>query len=224
MVFSLLEDVSLYLVGMMGSGKSTVGQVLAQRLDYQFFDTDTLIEQVTGQSIPAIFATHGERAFRQLESQVLAELSPYKRLAIATGGGIVLRPENWGYLHHGVVVWLDAPVTLLHTRLQENAAHNPGSRPLLNTDDLRQRLGDLLDQRQAHYTEADIRVTVQPSATPEEVAQRVLEKVAQRVLADDINQMLRHRLIETLTPAPEQQVLADSNPIVGPEVHLVGQP
>lgn len=88
MAGNLLKDVSLYLVGMMGSGKSTVGQVLAQRLDYRFFDTDTLIERATGQSIPAIFATAGEVAFRQLESQVLAELSPYKRLAIATGAAL----------------------------------------------------------------------------------------------------------------------------------------
>jgi len=157
-----------------------MGEVLiAQRLDYRFFDTDTLIEQATGQSIPAIFATAGEVAFRQLESQVLAELSPYKRLAIATGGGIVLRPENWSYLHHGVVVWLDAPVALLHTRLQEDAAHDPGSRPLLDADDLRGRLRDLLDQRQAHYAQADIRVAVQPSATPEEVAQQVLVDISQ---------------------------------------------
>ena len=68
-----------------------------------------------GHTIPEIFAQQGESAFRQLETEVLAELSTYKQLVIATGGGIVLRQENWSYLHHGVVVWLDVPTVVLKT-------------------------------------------------------------------------------------------------------------
>ncbi len=73
-----LKGVNLYLIGMMGVGKTTVGRLLAKQLNYRFFDTDALIEQLAGQPITQIFAEAGELEFRRLESQVLAELSAYK--------------------------------------------------------------------------------------------------------------------------------------------------
>lgn len=169
----------------MGSGKSTVGQTLARQLEYHFFDTDVLIEQASGCPIPEIFATAGEAAFRQLETQVLAELSPYKRLVIATGGGIVLRSENWGYLQHGLVVWLDAPLELLHRRLQQDAQQNPDVRPLLQSDNLWQRLETLLGQRRAYYAQADVRVAVQADETPTQVATLALEEI-QKILRPEV--------------------------------------
>lgn len=169
---SLLKGVSLYLVGMMGAGKTTVGRELATALGYRFVDTDAVIAQLTGQSITQLFADIGEAAFRQLESQVLAEVSARTNLAIATGGGIVLRRENWGYLHHGLIVWLDVPVELLYTRLAADT-----TRPLLQDADLLQKLRSLLEQRQPLYRQADLRITVTNEVTPKQLATRVLEEI-----------------------------------------------
>ncbi|WP_225938679.1 shikimate kinase [Kovacikia minuta] len=172
----LLKGVNLYLVGMMGSGKTTVGQLLADRLGYQFVDTDVLIERVAGQSVSQIFAEVGEAAFRKLESQVLAQLSAYTRRAIATGGGIVLNRENWGYLRHGIVVWLDVPLEQLQTRLQADT-----TRPLLQDTDLATKLRTLMEQRQSLYAQADVRVTCDPGETPTQVATRTIDQIRQTI-------------------------------------------
>ncbi|MFN9941556.1 MAG: shikimate kinase, partial [bacterium] len=99
-----LQGLNLFLVGMMGSGKSSVGRPLASALGYRFVDADQLLEQAAGRSIAAIFASEGEDGFRQLETQVLDAISPWQRTVVATGGGVVLRPMNWGYLRQGVVI------------------------------------------------------------------------------------------------------------------------
>ncbi|MFB2937224.1 shikimate kinase [Aerosakkonemataceae cyanobacterium BLCC-F154] len=171
---NILKDISVYLIGMMGAGKTTVGHLLAQELGYsRFFDTDTLIEQLAqGQTINEIFATAGEEAFRELETQVLAELCTYKRTVVSTGGGIVLRQKNWSYLQHGLVIWLDVPVELLIKRLQED-----NSRPLLKDTDPEKKLQMLLEQRQPLYSQADLRITVQPQETPEQITKRILAEI-----------------------------------------------
>ncbi len=168
----LLKGVNLYLIGMMGSGKTTIGRLLAKRLSYRFFDTDAVIEQVAGQSINQIFAEAGEPEFRSLETKVLAELSSYSRLAIATGGGIILKRENWSYLRRGIVVWLDVPLEDIQNRLQGDK-----TRPLLQAEDLPTKLQSLLEQRQSLYAQADVRVTYQPGETPEQMVDRVLEQI-----------------------------------------------
>ncbi|PIG92181.1 shikimate kinase [Gloeocapsopsis sp. IPPAS B-1203] len=159
---------------MMGTGKTTVGRVLATKLGYKFVDTDEIITQVTQQSISEVFATTGESAFRQIETQVLARVCAYTHLAIATGGGIVLRRENWSYLHHGLIVWLDAPIELLYTRLNTDE-----TRPLLQAGDLRTQLETLLQQRQPLYSQADLRVNVNLEETPEQLATRILAAIPQ---------------------------------------------
>ncbi|MBE9189040.1 shikimate kinase [Gloeocapsopsis crepidinum LEGE 06123] len=159
---------------MMGTGKTTVGRVLATKLGYKFVDTDEIITQVTQQSISEVFATSGESAFRQIETQVLARVCAYTHLAIATGGGIVLRRENWSYLHHGLIVWLDAPIELLYTRLNTDE-----TRPLLQAGDLRTQLETLLQQRQPLYSQADLRVNVNLEETPEQLATRILAAIPQ---------------------------------------------
>lgn len=173
-VNDFLKGTNLYLVGMMGAGKTTVGQHLAARLNYRFFDTDRVIEQVTGLSIRDLFAESGEESFRKLESQVLAELSAYTRLAIATGGGIVLKRENWSYLRHGIVVWLDVPVPQLQARLQ--ADH---TRPLLQDTDLAVKLQTLLEQRQPLYAQADVHISHQNNETPEQLTDRAIAQIKQ---------------------------------------------
>ncbi|TVP55175.1 MAG: shikimate kinase [Nodularia sp. (in: Bacteria)] len=169
---SLLQGVNLYLIGMMGAGKTTVGQLLANHLGYRFLDTDDVITQSAGRSINQLFAEEGEAAFRQLESDVLAQVCAYTRLTIATGGGIVLRQENWSYLHHGLVVWLDVPVELLYTRLAEDT-----TRPLLQDADPQGKLRSLLEQRTPLYSQADLKITVRAEETPEEIAHRVIEAI-----------------------------------------------
>lgn len=175
-----LQGVNLYLIGMMGAGKSTIGKLLSQELGYRFFDTDTLIEQIAQQSISEIFASSGEAAFRQLETQVLSELSSYSRLVIATGGGMVLRQQNWSYLRHGLIVWLNVPVELLYSRLKKDS-----SRPLLHTDNPQETLQTLLTQRQPLYAQADVHIAVQPGNTPEQVAKQVLTAIPS-VLKPDV--------------------------------------
>lgn len=156
----------------MGSGKTTVGRLLATELGYRFFDTDVLIEQVAGQSINEIFTDVGEDAFRELETKVLAELSAYTRLVIATGGGIVVRRKNWSYLHQGLVVWLEASIETLKTRLKGD-----DTRPLLKDTDLTSKLQTLLEQRQSLYTQADLRISISGDETPEQIAARVMTAI-----------------------------------------------
>lgn len=172
----LLQGVNLYLIGMMGSGKTTIGQRLAKQLNYRFLDTDAVVEEVAGRSINDIFATDGEAAFRQLETQVLAELAAYTRLTIATGGGIVLQRENWSYLHHGVIVWLDVPVDHLYTRLQRDT-----SRPLLRDANPQEKLRQLLQERQALYRQADVHVAIAPHSSPEQVTNQVINEITKAI-------------------------------------------
>lgn len=164
-----LQGLNLYLIGMMGAGKTTVGQVLAQQLGYQFFDTDTVIEQLAGQPITNLFADLGEAGFRELETRVLSELSAYTRLAIATGGGIVTQQMNWSYLRNGLIIWLDVPLAQLQERLQADT-----TRPLLQQGELTERLQTLLEQRRSLYAQADLRLESGATDTPEQIASRIL--------------------------------------------------
>jgi shikimate kinase len=174
-----LQGTNLYLIGMMGAGKSRTGAALAQALGYQFFDTDAVLETAAGQTIPNIFKQYGEAAFRQLETEVLAQLSAYQRLVIATGGGIVTQRQNWSYLHHGIVVWLDVPLKTLQQRLAGESG-----RPLLNTPDWPTTLATLLTQRQPLYAQADVRVVVEADEDVETIAARTLALVDERIKTD----------------------------------------
>ncbi|MEG3859884.1 shikimate kinase [Microcoleus sp. herbarium12] len=181
----LLRGVNLYLVGMMGAGKTTVGRILARELKYRFFDTDELIVRVANQSIAEIFARQGEEAFRELETKVLGELAAYQNSIVATGGGIVGRSINWGYLHYGIVVWLDVPVEQLIQRLGSDT-----TRPLLREGDLKSKLQNLLSERECFYTQADVRVSTRGGEKPEEVALMAIEEVRKAIKSktrDDIN-------------------------------------
>lgn len=150
---SFLKKTNLYLIGMMGAGKTTVGRKLANRIGYRFLDTDLLIEQSAGKSIPEIFESEGEAAFRALETQVLSQVSTYTSLVVATGGGVVTQKMNWSYLRHGVVIWLDVPNQILMARLSGDT-----HRPLLKAVDLKEKLDTLLRDRGDLYAQADIRI------------------------------------------------------------------
>ncbi len=109
---------NLILIGMSGTGKSTIGRIVADKLEYAFFDTDTEIEKRTGVQISWIFELEGESKFRERESEVLKDLSKRNRIVLATGGGIVLRKSNRELLkNRGLVVRLTAPISDLVERI-----------------------------------------------------------------------------------------------------------
>ena len=163
---------SLYLVGMMGSGKTSTGRPLAERLGYGFVDADAVIEQAAGCNIPDIFDRDGEAGFRSLESQVLSAISQRHSLVVATGGGVVTQPENWGMLHSGIVIWLDVVPDQLLQRLNADST----VRPLLQTADPEAALNALLNERRPLYAEADLTVVINDE-TPEAVADGILQLV-----------------------------------------------
>lgn len=138
---------------------------------YNFLDTDEIIEKASGMTIPEIFEAEGEEGFRKVEGQVLDSVHAYVRCVISTGGGIVMRMENWSKLQTGLVVWLDvAPETILK-RLEDGGTDN---RPLLQTDDPLQTLEDLLEKRKDRYGQADIRIEVTEDMDAKEVADQVI--------------------------------------------------
>jgi shikimate kinase len=167
-----LQNLNVYLIGMMGSGKSTTGKLLAQQLGYRFFDTDEVITQATGLSISQIFAEAGESEFRKIETQVLSQLSAYTRLVVATGGGIVLERMNWSHLQQGLVIWLEAEPKTLLNRLKEDT-----TRPLLQETDPRQTLETLLEQRHSLYAQADLKVRIEEQDSPEAVVAAMIAKI-----------------------------------------------
>ncbi len=173
---NILRSLNVYLIGMMGSGKTTVGKLLAEKLQYRFLDTDSLIENVTHKTINQIFAEEGETYFRELESQILAEVSTYIRSVIATGGGIVLKQENWSYLHHGMIIWLDTPVEVLVKRLAEDE-----TRPLLQQGDLSDKLTNIIAQRQSLYQQADINISVKSNQTPNDIVEQIIKLIPSKL-------------------------------------------
>jgi len=139
----------IILIGPMGSGKSTIGQLLAQRLGREFRDSDHYIEERTGVDIPRIFDIEGEEGFRQRETRALEDLVRLDNLVLATGGGSVLREENRKLLReHGFIVFLDTSVDQQMERLRHDK-----KRPLLQTDNPRERLEKLLEERRPIYLE-----------------------------------------------------------------------
>ncbi len=112
----------LFLIGARGTGKTTIARLLAERIGWAWCDADVLLEQRAGKTIRQVFADEGEAGFRDRESALLAELARGRDCIIATGGGIVLRPENRDRLRRGHVVWLTAPPAVLWQRLQSGAA------------------------------------------------------------------------------------------------------
>ncbi len=140
---------NIILVGLMGSGKTTIGRQLARQLNLEFFDSDHEIENRTGANIPLIFELEGEQGFRKRETAMLDELSQKQNIVLATGGGAVLTAENRNILRQrGHVIYLLASIEQLweRTRLDKN-------RPLLQTENPREKITSLLELRDPLYRE-----------------------------------------------------------------------
>ncbi|MDP2143139.1 MAG: shikimate kinase [Gallionella sp.] len=141
---------NLILVGMMGSGKTTIGRTLAKHLDKIFVDSDEEVQQRTGVTIPHIFDIEGEAGFRLRESAAISELMKRDNMVLATGGGAILAEQNRDMLRqNGIVVYLRANVHDLWVRTRHDR-----NRPLLQTDDPRAKLTELFEQRDPLYQQA----------------------------------------------------------------------
>jgi shikimate kinase len=164
---------SIVLIGMTGAGKSSVGRCLHRRTDWALLDTDEVVASKFGISIPEIFAEHGEKKFRQAETEALRGLPTTEQTIIVTGGGIVLRESNIEILKRlGVIVWLDGNEQTLLAR-----ASRKRNRPLLQTENPRKTFAQILGARRPLYADiADIRVDTSV-LTDEEVAVAILAKL-----------------------------------------------
>lgn len=157
------------LVGLMGSGKSTIGRRLAGAMNVPFVDTDTAVEAVSGRGIREIFAEDGEIVFRDLESRVLRDaLSMETPSVIATGGGAVLRDVNRNLLAGHHVVWLRAEPTLLASRVGRQANKASGHRPLIDDDPLGRLTAMSVERRPLYESVSTIVVDVD-DRSPDEI-------------------------------------------------------
>jgi shikimate kinase len=146
---------SIVLVGMPGSGKSSIGRRLGQRLGLDFADADAEIERAANMTIPELFETKGETAFRQGEQKVIARLLESGSQVIATGGGAFMSADTRARIReHGVSIWLKADVETLFKRVKRKS-----NRPLLQTADPEATLRNMLAAREATYAEADLCIT-----------------------------------------------------------------
>ena len=134
----------------MGAGKTTMGRQLAKKLHLDFFDSDRVIEERTGATIPLIFELEGEAGFRQREQLVIDELTQKTNIVLATGGGAVLRAENRQHLKsRGTVIYLHSDIAHLMERIRHDK-----NRPLLQTPDPEAKLRELMKQREPLYRES----------------------------------------------------------------------
>lgn len=163
---------NIFLIGFMGSGKTTVGCKLAAMAGMDFFDLDAMIEETTQLSIPEIFTQKGEFWFRQLETRVLNKASEGSNKVLATGGGVVLRQANRSKMKsRGIVVALTANIDTLWDRLK-----NCSDRPLIDGDNPRKTLEQLYQKRAVLYRDAHFIVKVD-GKTPSQLAKEILQSI-----------------------------------------------
>jgi shikimate kinase len=173
---------SIYLIGPMGAGKSTVGRALARKLDYDFYDSDREIEARCGVDIPTIFDYEGEVGFRDRESRVLDELTALPDVVIATGGGSILREENRNYLKRGHVVLLSVDIKEQLRRV----AHDT-QRPLLKDTDPEKKLSDLMESRGPIYrSAADVEISTD-ARRMHHVVTRIMKHLRKENIIETIN-------------------------------------
>lgn len=165
---NVMEWKNIVLVGFMGTGKSTVGKALAQKLDWAFVDVDFLIEQKEGRSIPELFSEYGEDYFRKTEEEQIAAVMQGQRQVVSMGGGAVLRQTNREAMSsHGLVVALSASAHTILERVKEDS-----NRPLLQGD-REQKITQLLQERKNAYQFADIHINTD-NLKVEEIVEAIL--------------------------------------------------
>lgn len=167
---------TVFLVGMMGAGKTAVGKALAARLGAPFLDSDAEIEAAANMSIAEIFERDGEAFFRDRETEVIDRLLDGPSGILSTGGGAFLAERNRNLISQkGVSVWLDASLNLLWNRVKHK-----NTRPLLRTANPHATLEQIYNERLPIYAQADLSVKADPGYTVEDMAEAVVEVLAQR--------------------------------------------
>lgn len=168
---------NIVLIGFMGTGKTAVGKILAEKLGFKFVDTDDLIEEEAKMAIYEVFSKYGEEYFRELEKKVVDRVSKLKNLVIATGGGVVVKQENIKNLKkNGVLICLTAEPEVILARTAKDA-----HRPLVKMADPMKRIKELLVERERGYRQASIIIDASKLST-EEIVSKILEKVYRREL------------------------------------------
>jgi shikimate kinase len=166
-------NTNIFLIGFMGTGKTTLGRMLANRTGMNFIDLDTKIEEHTGKTIAKIFDDEGEVWFRKKETEVLTEYIADSNQVFSTGGGIVLNPFNVELMKEkGILISLNANVDTLWDRLKNSTA-----RPLLNNKNPKEALKRLYQTRRGLYNNAHILIKVD-DRSPEELTEEILEKIS----------------------------------------------
>jgi shikimate kinase len=171
----LKRSPGVYLAGFMGSGKTTVARVLADRLGWHFIDLDSEIEEAEHATIAQIFESRGEPEFRRIETEMIRKVKRKIELGmpsvIALGGGSYVEPANAALLeNHGISIWLDCPFEVIAQRIVESSSGEAGTRPLArNPEDFRK----LYEERRAAYSRANYRVDA--NCAPERAVELILE-------------------------------------------------
>lgn len=161
---------NVILIGFMGTGKTSTGRLLANRIGYSFIDTDNKIEAVNKMSIPEMFRKYGEKYFRERETEIIKNIAKYHHAVISTGGGVVLNPHNMNLLsQNGVVVSLTASIDSI---LERTSRRN--SRPLLETVDRRKVIEELLKSRIEFYRKADCVIDTS-NISPLQVTDKIID-------------------------------------------------
>jgi len=161
---------NIVLTGFMGTGKTTVGKKVAEKLNMKFIDTDSVIEREEGMSISDIFSQKGEKEFRKIESRIVKKVSQNTNCVIATGGGVVLNKTNMDCLRkNGIIIYFESDVESIFRNV--NGSRN---RPLLQSDDLRIHIYNMLEKRKNYYMNHDYKINV-GNLTVEEVVNKVID-------------------------------------------------
>ena len=173
----VIKGRSIFLIGMMGCGKSQTGLKLAELLKYKYIDLDSLIENLAKKSINQIFNDEGEHNFRELETKCLKETIKIPSLVISTGGGIVTKSENWGILRQGIIAWIDLDKDIALDRLKNEIE----KRPLLQGNNINDLYMSIFQSRENLYSQADLRIEVKKENI-EEVAMKIIYAIHQEII------------------------------------------
>ena len=175
-MLNMAEKRNIFLVGPMGAGKSTIGRQLAQQLNMEFYDSDTVIEERTGADIAWVFDVEGEEGFRVREEKVINDLTEKQGIVLATGGGSILSRESRNRLSaRGVVVYLETTIEKQLARTQRDK-----KRPLLQTDNSREVLEELAEVRNPLYVEVSDFVVRTDDQSAKIVANQIIELLETR--------------------------------------------
>lgn len=211
-ILSDLKGTCLFFVGMAGGVKTTVGRTLSEVLGYYFFDGEELLEQAAGGASAAHkFRKEDVEGFRDSESEVLRQLSSMGRLVVSTGDGAVVRPENLGYMRHGITIWLDVPLEALAKQIVEEEAEmqsHSGQTTAESYSQVLARLTKSFEERRQGYASADIKLSLQKITEErghDEDVFTVTPKVISIEVLKAVGKLLRYKKLQEAAAAPEIQ-------------------